>query len=496
MENPGRICIISMYLLVLQPRVAECQQSSIFNQTAFNTFLLSPAAMSSEGVIRANCHYKKSWLRLNDSPETYQLTIDGPVNGSIAMGVSLRNQKAGIFTQTEFLSAFQYKLKFSELRHLDFGVAGGFSRQLIDISRIKAESPEEFNEWLQPQISFAPKVNFGVRYRTGKYTFTSAVNDLVHSVQTYNGEKDGTLYYKALRNYLLSVSRLILISDQFKVEPYGIFRSIEGLPVQYEVAANLLWHQKLIAGIGYRKNKVWFAHGGFSVGSQIQIIYTYEYNQQPTSAYGNSHEIGLRFTAGTVKKETEDAPLRLVKELFEKLDEKEASVLAHQSRIDSLDKNISRIKSELELMRNKQVEFLEISKTIQAARAENQMSGIIGKGGATGNRLNYHIINPKIDEDYNAADSLKGNCKIVFGVYQLSTYAREFQRFLRREMNYETRLIQLRLNGKEFIYVCLAADYNALKLALIELKVKRAEIKRKKISITKGEAWILLKTKS
>ena len=56
------------------------QQSILLNQAAYNAFILNPAAIGLKSEVTANCHYKKNWMGLSESPELMQFTIDGPIN--------------------------------------------------------------------------------------------------------------------------------------------------------------------------------------------------------------------------------------------------------------------------------------------------------------------------------------------------------------------------------------------------------------------------------
>ncbi len=160
------------------------------------------------------------------------------------------------------------------------------------------------------------------------------------------------------------------------------------------------------------------------------------------------------------------------------------------------------LKSQIEILNSNQVDPSEIKKALNEYlnSDESKTKGnngshsdksekTSGKNNETGK---YKMISPKSEEEYdNYKDVANANYKIVLGVYQPLSYAKAYQKFLKREIGYDTKLVQLPNQQLNYIYVCDVNEYSTLKEALKQLSRTRADVKTKTVKITHGEAWIL-----
>lgn len=502
----------SSFLLLFLNGFLFAQQSVILNQSSFNPFVLNPAAIGLNNDITANCHYKKNWLGLSESPEAMQLTVDGSVkNTKYAFGINLLNEKAGIFSKTYFSGAFRYKVKLNKEHHVLFGISAGFQRQLSDFSKIKADSPDEFSQWPQQQAATIPDASFGLIYNFRKFSVMASANQLLQQNYTYSEPVyNKELTYKTVSHFILSIQNtFVLKSNIWYYTPQIILRTPQGLPVQFDLVNTLSYKNKFLAGCGYRNYYAAYAHFGFNITEKLRVIYSYEYSLGIQNTTKAGHEIGLTF--GLINKptktnrENEATDRRSIDEIFEKLDKHDQEIEVLTKKVDSLDKNIGLLKKEISVLKDNQVDETELTKAIENyfGKDENKnklihktdsqgTASIVERSDRISEAGKYKVISPKTEHDYlNYIDSLNANYKIVLGVYQLSTYAKEYQKFLLRELNCKTKLVELPDHPKKFIYVCIPDEHTDLTKALNELKIVRKTVKSKSVEITKGEAWIL-----
>lgn len=501
--------ILSVAFTLLYPS-AKAQQSILLNQSSYNLFVLNPAAIGLNNELSANCHYKKNWLGLSESPELMQFTLDGPLaKKKYALGLNLANEKAGVFSKTYFTGAFRYKVKLKKDHNLLFGLSAGFQRQLSDFSKIKADAPDEFTQWPQQQAVTIPDASFGLVYVFKKLLVTASANQLLqqnyaYKEPVYNKE----LSYKTVSQFVLSIQNtFVLKPDLWSYTPQLTLRTPQGLPIQLDIVNTLQYKNKLLMGLGYRKDYALYANLGYNITEKLRVIYSYEYSLGIQTLVKGGHEIGLRFGLSTKKNNTssenENISKRSIDEIFEKLDKHDQEIEVLNRKVDSLDKNISHLKDELELLKSRQVSQDELAKAIDSYFKTNETkfqeksgSGPVNSEKNQTNKIDrsgkYKVISPRNEKDFETlSDSVDANYKIVLGVYQLPSFAKEYQKFLTRELNYESKLVQLNDHPKKFIYVCVQKEFNDLREALNELKKIRKNIRSKSVEITKGEAWIL-----
>lgn len=502
----------SSFLLLFLNGSLFAQQSVILNQSSFNPFVLNPAAIGLNNDITANCHYKKNWLGLSESPEAMQLTVDGHIKkNKYALGINLLNEKAGIFSKTYFSGAFRYKVKLNKEHHVLFGISAGFQRQLSDFSKIKADSPDEFSQWPQQQAATVPDASFGIIYNFRKLAIMVSANQLLQQNYAYNEPVyNKELSYKTVSQFVLSIQNTIVLKpDVWSYTPQLILRTPQGLPVQFDFVNTLNYKNKFLAGFGYRYYYAMYSHLGFHITENLRVIYSYEYSLGIQNIVKGGHEIGLTFglinKPSKNRKEDEGVGQRSIDEIFEKLDKHDQEIEVLTKKVDSLDQNVGLLKREIDLLKSKQVDEGELTKALEnyLGKHENK-NNLINKPDSLGSTSNgekpdrmskagkYKVISPKTEKDYlNYTDSLNANYKIVLGVYQLADYAKGYQKFLQRELGYHSRLLQLNDHPKKYIYVCLTDEFTDLEKALGELKLIRKTVKSKSVEITKGEAWIL-----
>jgi len=488
------------------------QQTILLNQSSYNLFVLSPAAIGFNQDITTNCHYKKNWLGIADSPELMQLTIDGSLHkNKYALGLNLVNEKAGIFSKTYLSGAFRYRVKLNKTHHLLFGLSAGFQRQLSDFSKIKADAPDEFAQWPQQQAATIPDASFGLAYTFKKLVVTLSATQLLqqkyeYKEPVYNKE----LQYKTVSQFIISLQNTFTLKPEiWYYTPSLILRTPQGLPVQFDFLNTLNYKNKLLLGIGYRHFYALYANLGFCITDKLRVIYSYEYSLGIQSYTRGGHEIGLTFgmTNRNSKPKTLEDNLnkKPLDEIFEKLDKHDQQIEVLTKKMDSLDKNLAILKSEIELLKSKQVSENEITQAIEAYyKKDENKNKLVEKYNSTqnvdeknkNNKIDkegkYKVISPKNETEFESSqETLNSNYKIVLGVYQLAGYAKEYQKFLMREFNWDSRLSQLYDHPKKYIYVCTLKEFKSLKEALVELQKVRREVKSKSISVTRGEAWIL-----
>jgi len=299
----------------------------------------------------------------------------------------------------------------------------------------------------------------------------------------------------------------VLKPETWFYTPQLILRTPQGLPIQLDFVNTLTYKNSLLMGIGYRYYYAIYATLGYNITEKLRVMYSYEYSLGIQNYTKGGHEIGLTF--GLLNRSTkskvisETASQTTLDEIFEKLDKHDQQIEVLTKKVDSLDKNLTTLKSEIELLKSKQVNEEELNAAIgnyikknEGKTIENQTSNPSPNEQQKTNKIDkegkYKVISPKTDSDYNSIiESENANYKIVLGVYQLTLYAKDYQKFIKRELNMDSKLIQLSGHPKNYIYVCTQKEFGTLKDALSELKSIRKEVKSHSVEVTRGEAWIL-----
>jgi type IX secretion system PorP/SprF family membrane protein len=483
----------------------NAQQSILLDQSAYNLFVLSPAAAGLSAGGAAHCHYKKNWLGLSDSPELMQFTIDGPLSGDkYAAGFSMANEKAGIFSKTLITGALRYRARLNTTNSILLGLSGGMQRQSADFSRIKADAPEEFTSWPQQQTTTMPEAGFGIGWQFRQVLLMASANQLLSQNFSFaNPLSNSDVHLRNIPQFTFLLRNTFeLKKETWFWTPHVTVRTPNGLPVQIDLVNTISYRNKIWLGVGYRYYYAWYGTLGIALSSRILFMYSYEYSQGIQVYTRGGHEIGIRFGLSNsgVPAPAETAADR-VGGYEELLDAQASRIGKIAEKIDSMDSRYQRLTEEISGIRKMQISKEEISSAIDdffstESGKQNSRMNDAANSRVNANAFKFRMVNPVTGESYKDSLQERGSgCQIVLGAFQVEEFARQFQKLVRRKAGFETLLFAIPNDPKKFIYVCLLRKYDKLDEAIPELYRIRKEIAIKNSELTRGEAWILQKMK-
>jgi len=81
-----------------------------------------------------------------------------------------------------------------------------------------------------------------------------------------------------------------------KLKPAFLVKAVEGAPLQVDITANVLIHDKFTIGAAYRWDATFSGLVGFQVTDGLMVGYSYDAETTKLARYNSgSHEIFLRF---------------------------------------------------------------------------------------------------------------------------------------------------------------------------------------------------------
>ena len=81
-----------------------------------------------------------------------------------------------------------------------------------------------------------------------------------------------------------------------KFKPAALIKAVEGSPLQADLTANFLIHDKLTLGAAYRWDAAFSGLIGFQITDGLMIGYSYDAETTKLARYNNgSHEVFMRF---------------------------------------------------------------------------------------------------------------------------------------------------------------------------------------------------------
>lgn len=509
--------LITLVFFLGYLKVSSSQNEIIINQYSQNIFGLSAAYGALSNGSEANLYYKKLWAGFSDSPEFSQLTLCGPIKGKkLGLGLNASYQQAGLFSQLNALVSCSYKVKLNDLNFLSFGLQAGVKRLQINFNKINALHGDELLDYPQLQASTLPTADFSVAYKRKNFLAFASANQILQGKFKYqDATYQPTLNSLLVPYYIVGVKWDKAINTEFTNTATLIYRSHQGLPAQIEVSDIVSWRNKISAGIGYRQSYTAYALARFQVTSNLLIGYSYDYNLNKLNQYTRGgHEINLSLRFGNFK--NTDSPKKSsgkdVTELYEQLDLMNQKLEQSNKRVDSLDKNVSALRDELDRIKQQGLSQDEIKRLVDSMRSAGPVTNNIGN--KTGDGKSKTSTTPAKNDKYK--NEFRGNGKkkygsikneqdgsayehepnakyaVVLGIYRIFNYAKEYQKILLRDHKIETELVQLDNAESNYYYVVEKKSFTKLNEALAKMKATRKDLEERKEKVTNGQPWVLV----
>ncbi|MDQ1771652.1 type IX secretion system membrane protein PorP/SprF [Labilibaculum sp. A4] len=293
-----RLTTIILILIAFADFSAKAQQVPLLDQYYINPVVYNPAATGANGLFNSYLIRNQKFMGFDGGQVTHVFTADAALNdGKYGAGLNLTNDDVGIFSNTQALLSYSYRLKFSDKHNLRFGISAGVSDFRMDMSGIIADSSDPYllNNNIKNTEFMA---NLGVYYTYNNLLLGITVPQLLNnSISESSGDKKST--YQLDRQFLVTGGCRFPINmvKNLSISPFLLLRYADNSPFQYDV--------NVIADL---KDKGWFAVNyrdefslGLNLGVKIlknfTIGYSYDLGVKKAGRYAsNNHEFLLGFS--------------------------------------------------------------------------------------------------------------------------------------------------------------------------------------------------------
>ena len=286
------ILIVTIGLLNTTNSVA--QQDAQYTQYMYNTINVNPAYAGSRGVLSVFGMYRAQWVGLEGAPNTAAASIHSPIeNSRVGLGLSVSNDQIGISERNTVSTDFSYTINTSDSYKLSFGLKGSASLLNVDYNKLNKydKNDPKFQNNIDNQ--FSPNIGAGVYYHSDKlYAGVSVpfILETKHFDDNTNSVAKDALHYYFIGGYVFDVS------ESTKFKPAFLIKSVKGAPLQADLTANFMFHDKFVVGGAWRWSAAVSGLVGFQVDNNWFVGYTYDSDTTKLANYNSgSHEIFLRY---------------------------------------------------------------------------------------------------------------------------------------------------------------------------------------------------------
>ena len=301
------ITVLALLALGITTQRSNAQQDAQYTQYMYNTLSINPAYAGARDVFSFVGLHRSQWVGLEGAPRTFTISAHSPFGENIGLGLNVTRDEIFIAEETYIDIAFSYTLNVSEEGKLALGLKGGGHLLNIDSNRLNtgAFNPNDPDSQINIDNKFSPQVGLGAYYYTQKfYVGLSAPNVLEteHFDESSNSNNSSATAKERVNFYLMS-GYAFDVNENLKFKPAVLFKLVEGAPLQADISANFLIHEKLTLGAAYRWSAALSGLVGFQITDQFMLGFAYDRETTELQQYNDgSYEVFLRFELFNQKK--------------------------------------------------------------------------------------------------------------------------------------------------------------------------------------------------
>lgn len=283
-------------ILMLGSTQVQAQQDPQYTNYMYNTVNINPAYAGSRGSMSIFGLHRTQWVGLEGAPTTNSFSVNTPLrNSKLGLGVGYVNDRLGVIDENTISLDLSYTIDLNRKNSkLSFGVKGSMNLLNVAYSRLNKFNPNDPLILNDISNEASPNVGAGVYWHNEKTYLGFSVPNFLENKRFDNGTVYSSMNQRM--HYYLIGGHVFEINPTFKFKPAFLLKAVAGAPLQADVTANFLIHDKLTLGAAYRWDAAWSALAGFQVTDGLMLGYSYDAETTKLGRYNNgSHELFVRF---------------------------------------------------------------------------------------------------------------------------------------------------------------------------------------------------------
>jgi type IX secretion system PorP/SprF family membrane protein len=286
----AKILVVGLMLIGF---ATMAQQDAQYTQYMYNTININPAYAGSREVLSIFGLYRTQWVGIDGAPVTNNFSVNSPIkNSNLGMGLSFVNDQIGPTSEYILSGDISYTIKTSATYKLSFGTK--VTANIFEFDKLKLSPEVQNNPDLQNvRNNFSPNIGAGIYFHSDKLYFGASVPNFIET----NRFSDDTYYINKERMHIYFIGGYVFdLSESVKFKPAFLTKMIAGAPLQLDVSANALIHNRFVIGAAWRWDAAVSGMAGFQINKEMFIGYAYDVETtRLRSSNSGSHEIFIRF---------------------------------------------------------------------------------------------------------------------------------------------------------------------------------------------------------
>ena len=285
--------IYILIITVFTQLLCFAQQDSQYTQYMYNTVNINPAYAGSRESLTMFLLHRTQWVGLDGAPVTNNVSAHTPIGDSnFGVGLSFVNDRIGPVDENAISADLAYFIQISENYKLSVGLKGTANLFNLDVNKLNPQDQTD-PKFQNLDTKFSPNIGAGV-YLFSDKTYVGLSSPNFFETNRYN-DNDVTVNKEKMHFYLIA-GHVFDLSPSIKFKPALLAKAVDGAPLQADVTANFLIHEKFTIGAAYRWDAAVSGLVGFQITPTLFAGYGYDMETTKLRNYNSgSHEFFLRF---------------------------------------------------------------------------------------------------------------------------------------------------------------------------------------------------------
>ena len=280
----------------LLPVMSHAQQNPLFTQYMFNGLVINPAYTGSHGAMTATAAVRSQWTGLKGAPKTQVASLHSPLRFSrSSAGAVFVHDEVSVFNQYTAYATYAYAIPVSKNAKIALGAQAGVNFYKANLSELNIITSTGIPDpsFSQNESRVLPNLGIGAYFYSKKtYVGISAptlINNKWNDIDAYTQARQK-------RHYFLSAGHVFPLGRNVKFKPNVLLKWEEGGPFQYDLNANMLFHEILWVGVSYRMDDSVDGLMELNINNRLSLGYSYGYPISTLSEYQKgTHEVVLNY---------------------------------------------------------------------------------------------------------------------------------------------------------------------------------------------------------
>jgi type IX secretion system PorP/SprF family membrane protein len=301
--------LLALYMLVAVATKMMAQDEATFNHYLINPVLVNPAFTGNGDKFYVYGHYRTQWTGFANAPQTYAMSVNGPLADKVGIGAMLLSETYGLTNRLRGQLSYAYHYKNEKKGfQAGFGFSTEFHRTRLNNAVLTNgfyDGGDRLVEANLKNVSIFDATVGAYAILNNKITLHAASPNLIRARvgQIEDTSKSEKTF---LRQFILGVGYKSVMSDKLTIEPSIQMRRVYRAPLEVEMNLMARFMQERFSVGGYFRPGSSGAMG-LLVGvkeSFFQLYYSYNASIAEFKTYSSqAHEITLGVTLNKPSKD-------------------------------------------------------------------------------------------------------------------------------------------------------------------------------------------------